>query len=48
MNIHEYQAKDLLKKYGVAVQGGIVADTPTGRLPLPKNCRQRQALNGSW
>lgn len=28
MNIHEYQAKDILKKYGVAVQGGIVADTP--------------------
>ncbi|CAN5416468.1 ADP-forming succinate--CoA ligase subunit beta [soil metagenome] len=28
MNIHEYQAKDLLKKYGVSVQGGIVADTP--------------------
>jgi succinyl-CoA synthetase beta subunit len=28
MNIHEYQAKDLLKKYGVAIQGGIVADTP--------------------
>ena len=26
MNIHEYQAKDILKKYGVAVQGGIVAD----------------------
>ncbi len=28
MNIHEYQGKDLLKKYGVAIQGGIVADTP--------------------
>ena len=28
MNIHEYQAKDLLKKYGVAIQLGIVADTP--------------------
>jgi succinyl-CoA synthetase beta subunit len=28
MNIHEYQAKDVLKKYGVAVQRGIVADTP--------------------
>ncbi|MFM8914311.1 MAG: ADP-forming succinate--CoA ligase subunit beta [Flammeovirgaceae bacterium] len=28
MNIHEYQAKDILKKYGVAVQRGIVADTP--------------------
>jgi succinyl-CoA synthetase beta subunit len=28
MNIHEYQAKDILKKYGVAIQRGIVADTP--------------------
>jgi succinyl-CoA synthetase beta subunit len=28
MNIHEYQAKDVLKKYGVAIQRGIVADTP--------------------
>ena len=28
MNIHEYQAKDILRKYGVAVQAGIVADTP--------------------
>ncbi len=27
MNIHEYQAKDLLKKYGVKVQEGIVANT---------------------
>ena len=25
MNIHEYQAKDLLKKYGVAVPAGIPA-----------------------
>lgn len=28
MNIHEYQAKDILKKYGVRIQEGIVADTP--------------------
>lgn len=28
MNIHEYQAKDILKKYGVTVQKGAVADTP--------------------
>ncbi|MEO1077738.1 MAG: ATP-grasp domain-containing protein, partial [Bacteroidota bacterium] len=27
MKIHEYQAKDILGKYGVAVQRGIVADT---------------------
>ncbi len=28
MNIHEYQAKDILKKYGVAIQRGIVAHSP--------------------
>jgi succinyl-CoA synthetase beta subunit len=28
MNIHEYQAKEILKRYGVAVQRGIVADSP--------------------
>ncbi|MGB3946630.1 MAG: ADP-forming succinate--CoA ligase subunit beta [Bacteroidia bacterium] len=28
MNIHEYQGKAVLKGYGVAVQNGIVADTP--------------------
>ncbi|MDN5205369.1 ADP-forming succinate--CoA ligase subunit beta [Fulvivirgaceae bacterium BMA10] len=28
MNIHEYQAKDILKKYGVSIQEGIVADNP--------------------
>lgn len=28
MNIHEYQAKNLLKSYGVSVQEGIVVDTP--------------------
>ncbi|MEN9511119.1 MAG: succinyl-CoA synthetase subunit beta [Bacteroidota bacterium] len=28
MNIHEYQAKEVLKKYGVAVQEGYVAETP--------------------
>jgi succinyl-CoA synthetase beta subunit len=28
MNIHEYQGKELLKKYGVTIQRGIVADTP--------------------
>jgi succinyl-CoA synthetase beta subunit len=28
MNIHEYQGKSILKKYGVRIQEGIVADTP--------------------
>lgn len=28
MNIHEYQAKEILKSYGVAIQEGIVVDSP--------------------
>ena len=28
MKIHEYQGKELLKKFGVAVPRGIVARTP--------------------
>src|ERR1700749_1579974 len=28
MNIHEYQAKELLKQYGVSVLDGYVAGTP--------------------
>jgi len=28
MNIHEYQGKNILKSYGVAIQEGIVAETP--------------------
>ncbi|MDX2303284.1 MAG: ADP-forming succinate--CoA ligase subunit beta [Microscillaceae bacterium] len=28
MNLHEYQSKNILKKYGVQIQEGIVADSP--------------------
>lgn len=28
MNIHEYQGKSILKSFGVAIQRGVVADTP--------------------
>lgn len=28
MNIHEYQAKEILKSYGVKIQAGIVVDNP--------------------
>ncbi len=28
MNIHEFQAKEILKRFGVAVPRGIVASTP--------------------
>ncbi len=30
MNLHEYQGKELLKKFGVAVQDGLVAETLEG------------------
>jgi succinyl-CoA synthetase beta subunit len=36
MNIHEYQAKEVLKSYGVAIQEGIVADTPEAALEAAK------------
>ena len=36
MNIHEYQAKEVLKSFGVKIQEGIVADTPEGALEAAK------------
>ncbi|WP_162339869.1 ADP-forming succinate--CoA ligase subunit beta [Cyclobacterium salsum] len=36
MNIHEYQAKEVLKSYGVKIQEGIVADSPEAALEAAK------------
>lgn len=36
MNIHEYQGKSLLKRYGVAIQEGIVAETPAQAVEAAK------------
>lgn len=47
MNIHEYQAKDLLKKYGVTVQEGIVADTPAHAVEAAKELREKTGT-GWW
>jgi succinyl-CoA synthetase beta subunit len=44
MNIHEYQAKEILSRYGVAVQRGIVADTPDKAIAAAK---ELQAETGS-
>lgn len=44
MNIHEYQAKEILRKYGVAVQRGIVADTPDKAVAA---ARELQAETGT-
>ncbi|MBC7424958.1 MAG: ADP-forming succinate--CoA ligase subunit beta [Bacteroidia bacterium] len=37
MNIHEYQAKQILKGYGVAIQEGIVADSPESAVQAAKD-----------
>ncbi|MBL6444780.1 ADP-forming succinate--CoA ligase subunit beta [Fulvivirga sp. 29W222] len=46
MNIHEYQAKDILKKYGVQVQRGIVADNADKALDAAKELHNETGT--SW
>lgn len=41
MNIHEYQAKELLKKYGVGIQEGILANTPEEAVEAAKKLREQ-------
>ena len=41
MNIHEYQGKSILKGYGVAIQEGIVADTPEGAVEAAKELQKQ-------
>ena len=36
MNIHEYQAKEVLKSFGVRIQEGVVADSPEAALEAAK------------
>lgn len=46
MNIHEYQAKDLLKKYGVRIQEGILAHTPEEAETAAKALKRE--YNSDW
>ena len=46
MNIHEYQAKDILKSFGVQVQSGIVADNPDKALSAAKELNKETGT--SW
>jgi succinyl-CoA synthetase beta subunit len=41
MNIHEYQGKEILKKYGVRIQDGIVADTPARAVEAARTMMER-------
>lgn len=40
MNIHEYQAKEILKSYGVAIQNGIVIDKKSDALSAAAKLRK--------
>ena len=46
MNIHEYQAKELLKKYGVRIQEGILAHTPDEAEAAAKSLKRE--YNSDW
>src|ERR1043165_9639620 len=41
MNIHEYQGKEILQRYGVAVQQGMAAETPEQAVDAAKNLQQK-------
>ncbi len=46
MNIHEYQGKEILKGFGVAIQEGIVADTPEQAVAAAKELKAK--YNSDW
>ena len=46
MNIHEYQGKAILKGFGVAIQEGIVADTPEKAVDAAKELQK--ATGTGW
>ena len=47
MNIHEYQAKGLLAKYGVAVPRGGVAFTPDEAMNAARRSRASSSASSS-
>ena len=46
MNIHEYQGKEILKRYGVRIQEGIVATTPEEAVEAAKKLTEQTGT--SW
>jgi succinyl-CoA synthetase beta subunit len=47
MNIHEYQGKSILKSFGVAIQEGIVADTPDRAVEAARELQEKTGT-GWW
>lgn len=46
MNLHEYQAKELMKKNGAAIQEGIVAETPDQAVAAAQ--KLKELYNSDW
>jgi len=47
MNIHEYQGKQILRKFGVAVPEGIVVETPKDAVEAAKKIQEKTGVT-SW
>ncbi len=47
MNLHEYQGKEVLKRYGVGIQEGILAHTPEEAVEVAQKL-QEQTGTGWW
>ncbi|CAN5371133.1 ADP-forming succinate--CoA ligase subunit beta [soil metagenome] len=47
MNLHEYQGKSILKKFGVPIQEGIVAETPEQAVAAAEELK-KQTGTGWW
>ena len=45
MNLHEYQAKELLKRYGVAVREGIAAETVDAAIEAAKQLKNERGTH---
>ena len=48
MNIHEYQAKKLLKKFKIDVKKGVIAYTPLEALKAGTLTMENYAPVGTW
>ncbi len=46
MNIHEYQAKEILKSFGVSIQEGVVAETPESA--REEAAKLQEATGSEW
>ena len=47
MNIHEYQAKSILKEFGVAVPEGVVIENAENAIEAAKTIQEKTGMN-TW